>query len=106
MAVKENALHIVKRLRDSGYEAYLAGGCVRDEILGREPQDYDIATGARPEEIQNLFPHTVPVGSQFGVILVVWEGTRMSRQRRCAFTLIELLVVIAIIAIQIGRAHV
>ena len=73
MTAKEKALLIVKRLRESGYEAYLAGGCVRDQILGREPQDYDIATAARPEEIQNLFPHTVPVGTQFGVILVVWE---------------------------------
>jgi tRNA nucleotidyltransferase (CCA-adding enzyme) len=71
---KENALLIVKHLRDSGYEAYLAGGCVRDALLGREPQDYDIATAARPEEVQRLFPHTIAVGSQFGVMMVVWEG--------------------------------
>ena len=74
VTAKEKALLIVKRLRDSGYEAYLAGGCVRDGLLSREPQDYDIATAARPEEIEKLFPHTIPVGSQFGVMMVVLEG--------------------------------
>ena len=52
----------------------LAGGCVRDMLLGQEPQDYDIATSARPEEVQRIFPATVPVGAQFGVILVLLDG--------------------------------
>ena len=64
---------IVERLRASGFEALYAGGCVRDTLLGFNPHDYDVATGARPEEVEALFPRTVPVGAQFGVILVL-EG--------------------------------
>jgi poly(A) polymerase len=60
-------------LRAAGYQAFLAGGCVRDTLLGKTPNDYDIATDARPEAVQELFSHTLPVGSQFGVILVVLE---------------------------------
>ena len=67
------AADIVRRLRAAGHEAYLAGGCVRDRLLGREPQDYDVATAAPPETVREIFPRTVPVGAQFGVILVV-EG--------------------------------
>lgn len=65
---------IVARLRASGFEAYWVGGCVRDRLLGREPGDYDIATSAWPEAIQGLFRRTVPVGRQFGVMLVVTRG--------------------------------
>lgn len=74
MPQKEKAFSIVKRLREEGYQAYLAGGCVRDFLLGRPPQDYDIATDARPEDIGKIFPQTTAVGSQFGVVLVVVEG--------------------------------
>src|SRR5438128_2770904 len=68
------ATELVRRLRAAGHEAYLAGGCVRDRLLGREPLDYDIATSAPPETVQALFPRTVPVGAQFGVVLVVTDG--------------------------------
>lgn len=68
------ALSILTRLADSGHSAYFVGGCVRDSLLGREPKDWDIATDARPEEIEELFEHTVPVGKSFGVMLVVIEG--------------------------------
>jgi putative nucleotidyltransferase with HDIG domain len=68
------AAQIVRRLRAAGHEAYLAGGCVRDQLLGREPLDFDIATSAHPEAVRALFPRTVPVGMQFGVILVVERG--------------------------------
>jgi poly(A) polymerase len=68
------ATRIVQRLRDAGHEAYFAGGCVRDQLLGREPLDFDIATGAPPETVRALFPRTVPVGVQFGVILVLEHG--------------------------------
>jgi poly(A) polymerase len=68
------AAGIVRRLRDAGHEAYFAGGCVRDQLLGREPLDYDVATSAPPETVQALFPRTVAVGAQFGVILVVEQG--------------------------------
>ena len=74
MSQEEKAIAIVKRLREAGYESYLAGGCVRDMLLGKTPQDYDITTNARPDDVVKIFPKTVPVGAQFGVILVIVEG--------------------------------
>lgn len=74
MSQQDKALHIVQRLREAGRQAYFAGGCVRDRLLGREPADYDIATDATPESTQAIFPHTLPVGSKFGSVLVVLEG--------------------------------
>jgi len=71
MASFQTAVEIVKRLRGAGFETYLAGGCVRDRLLGREPADYDIATAAAPGEVQALFPRTVEVGAAFGVIRVL-----------------------------------
>jgi putative nucleotidyltransferase with HDIG domain len=68
------AVFIVQRLRQEGFEAYLAGGCVRDMLLDKAPQDYDITTSAHPDDVQRLFPETVPIGAQFGVILVLVEG--------------------------------
>jgi poly(A) polymerase len=64
------ALRIIAALRAAGYESYLAGGCVRDLLLGREPHDYDIATSATPDIVLNLFPRTFAVGAHFGVVLV------------------------------------
>jgi poly(A) polymerase len=74
MSQKDQAIAIIKRLRDEGYESYLAGGCVRDMLLGKTPQDYDITTNAKPDDIVKIFSKTVPVGAQFGVILVMVEG--------------------------------
>ncbi|HJX00213.1 MAG TPA: CCA tRNA nucleotidyltransferase [Terriglobales bacterium] len=65
------ALEVVQRLREHGYSAYFVGGCVRDLLLGIAPQDYDVATDAQPEQVMDLFPETIPVGAQFGVVLVV-----------------------------------
>jgi poly(A) polymerase len=62
---------IATRLREAGYTAYFAGGCVRDRLLGREPQDFDVATDAPATTVQQLFSRTVPVGVQFGVVLVL-----------------------------------
>jgi poly(A) polymerase len=64
------ALHIAQRLHQAGHQAYFAGGCVRDLLLGITPKDYDVATSATPEVVQSLFPKTVSVGAHFGVILV------------------------------------
>jgi len=75
MSQRERAIAIVQRLREEGYESYLAGGCVRDFLLKRTPQDFDITTSAKPTEVQHLFPHTIPVGAQFGVVLVIIEGS-------------------------------
>ena len=67
----ESALHILQELRHYGHVAYFAGGCVRDMFLGMEPHDIDIATSALPSDITTIFPRTVPIGAQFGVILVL-----------------------------------
>lgn len=71
-----HAADIVQTLRNDGHEAYLAGGCVRDRLLGRTPTDYDVATSAPPEVVQRLFRRTVPVGARFGVVLVLERGSR------------------------------
>ena len=64
------AERIVDRLRAAGYEAYFAGGCVRDLLLGVAPKDFDVATSAHPDAVLGLFPRTFAVGAHFGVILV------------------------------------
>ena len=71
---KDVALALVERLKRQGFEAYFVGGCVRDMLMGKEPLDHDIATSARPGEIAGIFNHVVPVGEQFGVMLVIEEG--------------------------------
>jgi poly(A) polymerase len=68
------AVRIVRRLREAGHEALLAGGCVRDLLLGCDPKDYDVATDAPPDEVCNLFRATRKVGAQFGVVLVRRAG--------------------------------
>jgi poly(A) polymerase len=68
------ATQIVRRLQEAGFEAFWVGGCVRDVLLGREPYDYDIATNAQPEQSERLFPKIIPVGKQFGVLIVVEDG--------------------------------
>jgi poly(A) polymerase len=66
----EAALRIVAKLHSAGYEAYFAGGCVRDLLLGREPLDYDVATSATPDVVLGMFERTFAVGAHFGVVLV------------------------------------
>jgi len=67
------AVEVVRRLRAAGFEAYWAGGCVRDQLLGRTPKDYDVATDAVPPEIREVFGHrrTLAIGAAFGVITVL-----------------------------------
>jgi poly(A) polymerase len=69
-AIREHAIQIVRTLSAGGHQAYLCGGCVRDELLGREPADYDVTTDATPSEVMRIFPETYAVGAQFGVVLV------------------------------------
>jgi len=66
----EAACRILRTLRDAGHEAYLAGGCVRDLLLGLEPKDFDVATSATPDIVLRMFPRTFAVGAHFGVVLV------------------------------------
>lgn len=70
------AFLIARKLREAGHSAFFAGGCVRDFLMGIEPADFDIATSAHPDQIEGLFPRTVPVGKQFGVILVLEDGVK------------------------------
>lgn len=78
--MQSTALHIVKTFQEAGYEAYFAGGSVRDMLMGKEPQDYDIATSATPNEIEkivdsiHLKSKTIPIGKQFGVMLGLVHG--------------------------------
>jgi tRNA nucleotidyltransferase/poly(A) polymerase len=68
------ALAVVRTLHEKGHAAYIVGGAVRDMVLGRDPGDFDVATNAEPMQIEDIFPHTVSVGAQFGTILVVIDG--------------------------------
>jgi putative nucleotidyltransferase with HDIG domain len=70
----EAALAVIDRLCEAGYEAYLAGGCVRDLLLGRDPSDCDVATSAPPRVVLDLFERTFAVGAHFGVVLVATGG--------------------------------
>jgi putative nucleotidyltransferase with HDIG domain len=68
------ATGIVRRLQAAGFAAFWVGGSVRDFLLGREPGDYDIVTSALPEQIEEIFKHTIAVGRKFGVIVVLEDG--------------------------------
>ena len=70
---RDFALEVVRKLREAGFAAYWAGGCVRDELLGRTPKDYDVATDATPQQIRRLFGRrrTLAIGAAFGVITVL-----------------------------------
>lgn len=70
-APREKAVEIVRRLQAAGFAAFWVGGCVRDFLLGRDPQDYDIATDAQPAQVEKLFKRTLAVGRKFGVMIVV-----------------------------------
>lgn len=71
----DKAKKIIKRLKRKGYQALLAGGCVRDMLLNKEPNDFDIATSATPDQVEKIFKHTKAVGKAFGVVLVKIKNT-------------------------------
>jgi poly(A) polymerase len=75
MTERQFATDVVRRLREHGFQALWAGGCVRDMLLGLDPHDYDVATDARPEQVQRLFRRTVAVGASFGVVEVLGPKT-------------------------------
>jgi len=77
MTNKEAAIKIIRRLRGRGFEAFLAGGCVRDMLLRRAANDYDIATNACPEEVVEMFKRTRKVGAKFGVVIVLIEDKQI-----------------------------
>ena len=71
IALPRDVKFIIDRLHDAGYEAYAVGGCVRDSILGREPDDWDITTSAKPMEVKRLFRPTIDTGLQHGTVTVL-----------------------------------
>jgi poly(A) polymerase len=77
LALSQVAAGVVRRLQDNGFVAYFAGGCVRDQIMGIEPKDFDIATSARPADVLKLFPRSQKVGAAFGVVIVRQHGYSM-----------------------------
>ena len=76
-ATKRLASHVVRKLRSAGHEALLAGGCVRDMLLGHRPVDYDVATSATPKEVKKLFRRVLMVGAKFGVAMVIENRRRI-----------------------------
>src|SRR5208282_6098736 len=77
MTEREFAIDVVRRLQEAGHQALWAGGCVRDELLGLVPKDYDVATNARPEDVRRLFRRTIAVGLIFGVVEVLGPRTEV-----------------------------
>jgi poly(A) polymerase len=77
MTNRQAATGIIKRLQGDGFTALLAGGCVRDMLLGRQAKDYDVATNALPEDVIRLFKRTLKVGAKFGVVIVMIEGQQV-----------------------------
>ena len=69
----EKVKYILKTITDAGYEAYVVGGCVRDSILERQPEDWDITTSAKPEEVKALFRRTIDTGIQHGTVTVMLD---------------------------------
>lgn len=72
--IPESVKSCCLRLREAGHAAHPVGGCVRDLLLGRTPGDWDVTTSAMPEQVQGLFPHTIPTGIRHGTVTVVIDG--------------------------------
>jgi len=77
MTNKQAAIKVIRHLQRSGFQALLAGGCVRDMLLGRRAKDHDVATDAQPKDVIRLFNRTLKVGAKFGVVIVLIEGQQV-----------------------------
>jgi len=77
MTNKEAAIKVIERLRENGFQALLAGGCVRDMLLDRDAKDHDVATNATPDEIIKLFRRTLKIGARFGVVMVLLNSEQV-----------------------------
>ena len=77
MSSKQAAIEIISRLQEHGFQALLAGGCVRDMLLGRPAKDYDVATDALPADVVRLFRRTLQVGAKFGVVIVLIQSEQV-----------------------------
>ena len=74
-SAKDASLEVIDKLKENGYTAYWVGGCVRDQLLGRQPKDYDVVTSAPPDCVQSIFPRTIAIGSAFGIIQAIIDTT-------------------------------
>jgi tRNA nucleotidyltransferase (CCA-adding enzyme) len=72
--IPDPVLHVLRRLRERGFQAFLVGGCVRDMVRGEKPKDFDVATNARPQDVQRAFSKTIPTGIQHGTVTVLSQG--------------------------------
>ncbi|MHC4085110.1 MAG: CCA tRNA nucleotidyltransferase [Planctomycetota bacterium] len=77
MTNKQAAIKVIRRLNRKGFQALLAGGCVRDMLLGQRPKDYDVAANAQPKDVIELFKRTLKVGAKFGVVIVMLEDRQV-----------------------------
>ncbi len=77
MTNRQAAIQVIQRLHHNGYQALMAGGCVRDMLLGRRANDYDVATDAKPPDVITLFRRTLKVGAKFGVVIVLIEDRQV-----------------------------
>jgi tRNA nucleotidyltransferase/poly(A) polymerase len=77
MSNKQAAIEIIRQLQQHGFQALLAGGCVRDMLLGRPAKDYDVATDALPADVIRLFRRTLKVGAKFGVVIVLTQSEQV-----------------------------
>lgn len=75
ITVPPKVLRACVALRDNGFQAYLVGGAIRDSLLGFDPMDWDIATDAVPDQVEALFPGSLPTGKRFGTVSVFMDGT-------------------------------
>ena len=73
-SIPRPVLDVLARLREQGHAAFLVGGCVRDLLRGKEPKDFDVASSARPEEVQRAFRKVIPTGIQHGTVTVLSAG--------------------------------
>lgn len=73
LSIPSNAEKILRILEENGYEAYVVGGCVRDSVLGRTPDDWDITTSAKPEQVKELFYRTIDTGLKHGTVTVLMD---------------------------------
>ena len=77
MTNRQAAIKIIKQLHRNGFQALMAGGCVRDMLLGRRAKDWDVATDAQPKDVMRLFKRTLKVGAKFGVVIVLIDQTQV-----------------------------
>ncbi len=73
-AISQNALRVMYRLKEAGYQAFLVGGSVRDILLSRTPKDFDVATDAHPEVVRTLFRNSRIIGRRFRLVHVFYDG--------------------------------